>query len=485
MSNNIQLNNDLLRLAPVGFPIAGSIFGMFFEALLRKPAVAVLFSIAGLLGSIVTVFGGAVGLPGYGSELFGLDASAGILIAAASLFALFSLAIASDYLKPRDDEFPGELASLLVLVPAGIGLIAGAKHFMMIFLGIELLSIPLYALVGLRRQNARAIEGAIKYFLLGAFAAGFIAYGMALLFASEKTLDLSLLAGAAGKSPAAAAGTALILIGLLFKISAAPFHFWTPDAYEGAATPVTALMASCTKIAAVAALLKTVPLLSSAAWPALAAVALLTIAAGNFGALLQTRVKRLLAYSSVAHAGTLLIALAAERAASGKPIAADITKATQNASVFYLAIYGASALGAFGILAILERGGDRFLELADFRGLSRRRPFAAWMLTLFLLSLAGIPPTGGFWAKYFIFATAVRAGEVWLAVAGIVLSVVGVVYYLKVIATCFMSAEDDTLGAPSQGKAPFPAWLATTLAAAGVLAIGILPSQLLNILSRS
>jgi NADH-quinone oxidoreductase subunit N len=478
------MNDHILRLAPVGFPIAGSILGMFFESIVRRPVVAVLFAVLGLLGALITALGGAAGLPGYGSELFGLDGAGASLTAAAALFALFSLAVASNYLKPQEDEFPAELASLLVLVPAGVGLIAGARHFILIFIGIELLSIPLYALVGLRRHRAASIEGALKYFLLGAFAAGFIAYGMSLLFASERTLDLAALAGAAGRSPVAAAGTALVLAGLLFKISAAPFHFWTPDAYEGAATPITALMASCTKIAAVAALLKAMPLLPTSAWPVLGVLSILTIAAGNFGALMQSRVKRILAYSSIAHAGTLLLALAAERAASGTAAAADISRATTQSAVFYLAAYGASALGAFGILAILERGGDRFIDLADFRGLSRRQPLMAWLLAIFLLSLAGIPPTGGFWAKYFVFATAVRAGQVWLAVAGIVLSVLGVAYYLRVISTCFMSPEDEELGAPPQGKTPLAALLATVLAAIGIAAIGFLPSQWIDAIGR-
>ncbi|MBI3820509.1 MAG: NADH-quinone oxidoreductase subunit N [Planctomycetes bacterium] len=478
------MSDDLLRFAPIALPIAGAVLGMLLEALLRKPKVAMWLTVASLAGSIVSVFGGATGLAGYGSELYTLDAAGGILTAGASAFALLALFLSVNYLKPQDDEFPGEIPILLALVPAGIGIIAGARHAMMIFLGIELLSVPLYALVALRRANAAAVEGAVKYFLLGAFAAGFITFGMSLLFASEHSLDLDALRAAAGRSPVAAAGTALFLAGLLFKLSAAPFHFWTPDAYEGAATPVTALMASTTKIGAVAGLLKITPLLPASAWPALAAIALLSIAAGNFGALLQDRVKRILAYSSVAHAGTILLALAAGLSAADPALAADLHSAASRASVYYLIAYGASAFGAFGIIAILERGGDRFRTIGDFRGLSRRQPAAAWLLTFFLLSLGGIPPTGGFWAKYFVFATAVQAGQLWIAVAGIILSVVGVAYYLRIVATCFMASEDAELGAPPQGKVPLPALLATLAAGVGVLVLGFAPAELLGLIGR-
>lgn len=472
------MKDDLLRFAPVALPAAAAVAGMLLEALLRKPAVSFLLTILGLAGAIVSVFGGAIALPGYGSHLFQLDFAGGMFTAAACAFSLLALLISVNYLNPRDDEFPGELAMLLALIPAGIGLVAGARHIMMIFLGIELLSIPLYALVALRRKNAAAIEGAMKYFLLGAFAAGLITYGMSLIFASEHSLDLQTLEGAASKSTVAAAGTVLVLAGLLFKISAAPFHFWTPDAYEGAATPITALMASTTKIAAVAGLLKIAPLLPGSSWPALAAVALLTIAAGNFGALLQDRVKRMLAYSSVAHAGTILVAIAAERSAAGGIHSKDVSQATIQASIFYLIAYGASALGAFGILAILERGGERYQSIGDFRGLSRRRPALAFLLAFFLLSLGGIPPTGGFWAKYLVFASAVQAGQIWLAAVGIVLSVVGVAYYLKIVATCFMESEEESLGAPSQGNIPLPAFVATVVAAVAVLILGVAPSVL-------
>lgn len=471
------MKDDLLRFAPVALPIAGFVTGLLAEALLNAPILAFFATAASLVGSIVCIVGGAVGLPGYASDLFMLDSAGGILTAAAAVFALLSLLISRGYLKSDDDEFPGEFSSLLALVPAGIGIVAGSRHAMMVFLGIELLSIPLYALVGLRRRSTAAIEGSLKYFLLGAFAAGMIAYGMSLLFASEHTLQLEALAGASGRSLAAAGGAALILAGLLFKISAAPFHFWTPDAYEGAPTPVTALMASSTKIAAVAGLLKLAPVLPHSAWPALAVISIITIAAGNLGALMQNRVKRMLAYSSVAHAGLILLALAAERSTAAGPRSAEVWNATIRSCIFYLTAYGASALGAFGTIAMLERGGERFRSLDDFRGLAKRNPLSAGLLAFFMLSLAGIPPTGGFWAKYYVFVTAINAGQIALAVTGIVLSVIGVAYYLRVIAICYMSSEEDA-GAEVESAPPLAALLGTFGAATAVLVLGFAPTQL-------
>jgi NADH-quinone oxidoreductase subunit N len=474
------VNDSLLRVAPVAFPIAGSILGMAMEAVFRVRAFATILGVAGLVGSIATALGGAVGAPGFGSEIFALDGAGAVLTAAASAFALASIALAHGYLRPDEEEFPAELVLLLVLVPAGIGLVAGAKSLILVFLGIELLSIPLYALVGLRRKREASIEAAVKYFLLGAFAAGFIAYGLSLVYAGEHTLDVAALRGAAARSGAAATGTALVAAGLLFKISAAPFHFWTPDAYEGAATPVTALMSASTKIAATMGLLLVLPMLPAKAWVIFAVLAILSIAAGNLGALLQDRVKRILAYSSVAHAGTLLLALAAGLAASAGPLAVDLARATREAAVFYLAGYGASVLGAFGVLAVLERGGERFSSIEDFRGLARRQPLAAGLLTFFLLSLAGIPPTAGFFAKYFVFVAAIRADLIGISIVGIVLSVIGVAYYLRIVGTCYMASEEERLGAPPQGRAPITAWLALAGAAAAVVLLGLFPGAVLG-----
>lgn len=478
------MSEPLLRLAPVALPIGGSVLGILFESIFRRPWIATAFAVAGLAGAILTSLGGAAGLPGYGSHLFGLDGRGALLTAAAACFALLTLGLSDRYLPAEEEEFPAERSALLVLVPAGIAMVVGARHLMVVFLGIELLSVPLYALAALRRGKARSVEGAVKYFLLGAFAAGFLAYGMALLYASEYTLELEKLRGAAVKSTAAALGTGFVIAGLLFKISAAPFHFWTPDVYEGSATPVTALMASSTKIAATVGLLLTAPLLSPALWPLLAAASILSIAAGNLAALAQSNVKRLLAYSSVAHAGTVLLAITAQVAASASPSASEVATSASEAAVFYLAGYGFSVLGAFGVLAILERGGSRFGSIADFRGLSRRQPLAAGLLLLFLLSLAGIPPTAGFWAKYLAFAALIRADLVALAVGGIVLSVLGAAYYLRWIAICFMASEEESPGTPPQGRGPFVAWLAVGAASAGVAVLGLAPSLLLGALPR-
>ncbi len=477
-------NDDWLRLAPVGLPMAGFVIAVLVDALAGRRLLTLWIAVATLAGTLLALFGGAVGLGGYGSEVFGLDRASGVFTGSAVAFALATIFLASSDRDRPGHRFPGEFLALVLLVPAGVGLVAGARHLLVLFLGIELLSVPLYTLVAMRRGRGAAVEGAVKYFLLGAFAAGFLLYGMALLFSAEGTLDVARLQAAAGRSTAGTAGAALVLVGLLFKVSAAPFHFWTPDAYEGASTPVTALMASATKVAAVAALLLVVPMLPASTAPAIAAIAVLTIVAGNLGALVQERTKRLLAYSSVAHAGTLLLALAAERSAASGPMAAEISRSATISAAFYLAAYGASVLGAFGVLAMLERGGDSFARVADLRGLGRRRPGLALLFSFFALSLAGIPPTGGFWAKYLVFATAIRAEMVALAVAAIVLTVIGAAYYLRLVATCFMSAEEEGEGAAVEEGLPWPALLATVAAAVAVAALGLFPDPLLIPLAR-
>jgi len=485
--------SDWMRLAPIGIPAVGSVLVIFADALTGKRTLSVLLGVLSLAAAFASLFQGAVvsaaepiAAGRFAAELFGLDFSAAFLTGAAILFALGALALSRGYLAPEEDEFPSEMVALLLLIPAGVGMVAGARHFLMLFLGIELLSIPLYILVAMRRRREAAVEGALKYFLLGAFAAGFLLYGMSLLFAEGHTLRLDQLRGIGGQSTVGLVGVALVLVGLLFKISAAPFHFWTPDAYEGAATPVTALMASATKVAAVAALLRVLPLLPASSAPVLAALAVLTMAAGNLGALLQDRVKRMLAYSSVSHAGTLVLGFAAERAASSGPAAADLSQAVWSASSFYLAVYGASAIGAFGVIAMLERrtagdSGERFQLLSDFRGLVRRRPLLAWLLVFFLLSMAGIPPTGGFWAKYLVFAATVRADLIGWAIAGVLLSVVGAAYYLRLVGALILAPVEDERRFDDAGTAPF-ASLATALAAAAVVVVlGFAPSRLLDV----
>jgi len=380
-----------------------------------------------------------------------------------------------DYYE-EDRPFVTEHDALMLTTPIGMMLMAGAQDLIVFFIGLELLSIPLYALAAFRRNRARSVEAGLKYFLLGAFAAAFFLYGAALLYTDTGTLSLVKLRETGVGSPLALAGVALLVSSVFFKISVFPFHLWVPDVYEGSPTPVTALMATGTKAAAFAFLLNTAFLLPGSAAMAVALIALLTMAAGNLGALVQTDVKRMLAYSGIAHAGTLLLVVAGSLAGDPRPGGA------LQAALFYMGAYVFTAAGAFGLIALLERGGERFTSLDSIRGLARSRPWVAAALALFMLSLGGIPATGGFLGKYLVFYTAVRADLVSVAVIGILLSVVALGYYLRVIVAMYMQPVSEGLepSRPEPAGTAVPATVAAAVCAFFVLAMGVLPGWFLD-----
>jgi NADH-quinone oxidoreductase subunit N len=398
----------------------------------------------------------------------------GLIFVGAALFAwLFSR-----HYYEEDRPFQSEHDALLLATPIGMALMAGAGDLLVFFVGLELLSIPLYALAAFRRDRALSVEAGLKYFLLGAFAAAFFLYGAALIYAATGTISLAELADDAARratlsSPLALAGVGLVVASLAFKASVFPFHLWVPDVYQGSPTPVTALMATGTKAAAFAFLLSAVDLLPVSSASAVAWIAILTMAAGNFAALVQTDVKRMLAYSGVAHAGTALLAIAGARAGDPEPGGA------LHALVFYMAAYLATAAGAFGLLARLERCGVP-PTLEALRGLSQTRPWTAAGLTLFLLSLGGIPATGGFLGKYLVFAVAVRADMIAIAVVGVLLSVVALGYYLRVVVAMYMQPASEGAHADATTPGALPSAIAAGLCAALVLALGLLPRVFLE-----
>lgn len=394
-----------------------------------------------------------------------------IFIAATALAWLFSRGYYSE-----DAAFVDEHDALVLTTPIGMLLMAGAQDLIVFFIGLELLSIPLYSLAAFRRRRIKSVEAGLKYFLLGAFAAAFFLYGAALLYTATGTLSLVSLRSLDTTSPLAMAGVGLIAASLFFKISVFPFHLWVPDVYEGSPTPVTALMATGTKAAAFAFLLNIVFLLPASAATGIAVIALVTMAAGNLGALVQTDLKRLLAYSGIAHAGTLLLVVAGTLAGDPEP------RGAIQAALFYMAAYVFTAGGAFGLIALLEQGGQRVMTLDSIRGLSRRRPFIAAALTLFMLSLGGIPATGGFLAKWFVFSVAVRADMIGIAICGVLLSVVALAYYLRVIIAMYMQAapEDAEQEAGAPASSSLPATLAAVACAGLVLAMGVLPRWFLE-----
>src|SRR6266705_2142696 len=334
-----------------------------------------------------------------------------------------------------------EFYALLFFATAGMGVLASAQELLTGFIGLEMSSISSYVLAGYRRDSLKSSESAMKYFLLGSFATAFFLYGIALVYGATGTTQLSKMA----EADAVASGTllklglAMILIGLGFKVAAAPFQVWTPDVYEGAPTPVTALFSAGPKAAAFALLLRifaTVPAATHFWFWAFWGLAALTMFAGNLGALVQTNVKRLLAYSSIAHAGYILVAFAAvtSMARGGSAEAAPAYAAV----LFYLLSYALVKLGAFTIVSQLGGTGEKHLSLDDYGGLSQRQPFVSAALSVYLLSLLGLPVTAGFFGKFYIFKAAVNSHLLWLAVLMAINSVIGAYYYLRVIGVMYM-----------------------------------------------
>src|SRR5437016_7920504 len=392
---------------------------------------------------------------------------------------------AGPYLERERLPF-AEFYALLLFATAGMGVLASAQELLTAFIGLEMSSISSYILAGYRRDSLKSTESAMKYFLLGSFATAFFLYGIALVYGSSGTTMLTKMGSEElFHSKLFELGLALILVGLGFKVAAAPFQVWTPDVYEGAPTPVTALFSAGPKAAAFALLLRifaTVPAATQYWFWAFWILAVLTMFAGNLGALVQNNVKRLLAYSSIAHAGYILVAFAAVTGmtsgesgnAGGVPAYAAV--------LFYLLSYALVKVGAFTIVSQLGGKDEKYVTLEDYAGLSQRHPVAAAALSLFLLSLLGLPVTAGFFGKFYVFKAAVNSNLIWLAVLMAVNSIIGAYYYLKVIVAMYMRepSEDSAATAPIS----FPATVNIVLAvsAIGTVYFGLFPNQVLRLL---
>jgi NADH-quinone oxidoreductase subunit N len=381
----------------------------------------------------------------------------------------------------RREGLPGgEYAALTLFAIAGMMLMAAATDLLVIFLALEVFSLAVYVLTGIRRASPEGAEAAFKYFLLGGFSSACFLYGIAFTFAvtgstrlDQVGAELARQANQPGVLVLLAAG--LLLVGFGFKVSAVPFHMWTPDAYQGAPTVVTGFMSTAVKAAAFAAFVRV--FLSAfeplrAHWvPVLWAVAVATMIGGTVVGVVQTNVKRLLAYSSIAHAGYLLVGLIAA------------SPAGKAAVLFYLAAYAVTNLGAFGVVAMLGRGDHPHDRLEDFAGLWHRRPGLAGLLAVFLLSLGGFPPTAGFVGKWYIFSAAIQEGYYGLALVGVLTSVVSVYFYLSVIVRMYMTeAPADVPGAPAL---PAVAAVALGVAVVAVFYLGVLPARVLDLAARS
>ncbi len=386
-----------------------------------------------------------------------------VICYAAALVVLLSI----DYLRRSTPE-TGEYYALVLFSTAGMTLLAAGADLVVLFLALELMSLSLYVLAGLFKRELASSEASMKYFILGAFASSFLLYGIALIYGATGTTNLDRIASVtAGRphDPLVVIGLGLLLVGFGFKISSVPFHMWAPDVYQGAPTSVTALIATGSKAAAFAALIRVLVTAlrgSQPEWTALLwIVAVVTMTVGNVAAIAQSNLKRLLAYSSVAHVGYMLIGVVAGGSAGG------------GAVLFYLLTYAFTTAGAFGVITLCERARAEAVEVGDYAGLARRHPILAAALALFLLSLVGIPPLAGFVGKFYLFGAAVRAGYLWLAVLGVLNSAIAAYYYLRVVVFMYMREPD---GAGVTLVPSFAGGLALAVALVGIVLLGVLPA---------
>jgi NADH-quinone oxidoreductase subunit N len=415
-------------------------------------------------GSHIESFSGSVVLDNF-ATFFKI-----IFLVAAGLAILIS-----DSYMEREGCNHGELYPLILFTVVGMMLMASGTDLMTIFLGLEVMSVSLYVLAGFNRANKKSNEAGLKYFLLGAFSTGFLLYGMAFIYGATGTTRLYKIATIVGQMtlPSAnillVAGMFLMMTGFAFKIAAAPFHMWTPDVYEGAPTPMTAFMSAGPKAAGFAALLRiflvALPTLQVEWSQVLWVLAVLTMTVGNITALRQDNIKRVLAYSSIAHAGYALVGFVAGNGTGTAGI------------LFYMLSYSFMNIGAFAIVILVSKKGETNGNVSDFAGLGFKRPLLALVMTLFLFSLAGVPPAAGFIGKFYLFSGAIQKGYIWLAVIGVLNSAASVYYYLRIMVFMYFKESTEEF---EWVQVTAPVALALIIAAAGTLIPGIVPSFILQ-----
>jgi NADH-quinone oxidoreductase subunit N len=426
--------------------------------------VVAAFQTIGLWGRSGTDFAGMVYLDNF-AFFFYL-----VFILGAALTVLISQQYLEDYGKNLSEYY-----ALILFATVGMMLMAAGAHLIMIFLGLEVMSIAVYVLAGLFREDVRSNEASLKYLILGSFSSAFLLFGMAMLYgAAGGTLFLNdlpkRLALETASQPLILSSIGLLLVGFGFKVASAPFHMWTPDVYEGAPTSVTAFMAVAVKAAAFAAFARVFFLAFPAMkvdWNMLVWVlAVATMTIGNIAAIAQTNIKRMLAYSSIAHAGYLLVALVAANQLGAVSL------------LYYLLAYTLMNLGAFGVVILVGRKKDSYLNIYDYSGLAAQHPVLAASMALFMFALAGIPPTAGFVGKFYVFSAAIQAGYIWLAIIGVMNSLVSVYYYLRITVLMYMKPAEADLGPVVFSPAQTAVVAVTAL---GVLLIGIFPGSLYDL----
>jgi NADH-quinone oxidoreductase subunit N len=467
--------NEVYSIIPLIIIGAGILISIFIELYSKNGKVIlpwfsfVLFIAAGFY-SLLTVQNQSVvfenmlatgGIPNIFFFIFNIGAALVCLLSA-------------DYTKKYGINY-SEYYILIQSSVLGMMMMAGAKSLFMIFLGLEVMSVCFYVLAGVNRRKDKAIEASLKYFLLGSFATGFLVYGIALIYGSAHTTSIDIItAGFAEYSSDIIflVGILLFLIGFSFKIAAFPFHMWVPDVYEGAPTTVTGLFSTIGKAAAFAAIIATLTALfsgdsTSMFLPYLAVLSIFSMLYGSIVAIAQSNIKRMLAYSSISHAGYILIGLAAGTSTGIAGV------------VFYLAVYTFMNLAAFGIIALIEGENDSNLDINSYAGLGTKSPVLAALLAIIMFSLAGLPPLAGFFAKYYVFIAAIKSGLTWLAIIGIISSVISVYFYLRIVVLMYFKESENEVTYEKSFSGLFGVAVSVLL----VILLGIVPGSLLDLIT--
>ncbi len=448
----------------------------------RRITLSVWLALIGIMATLIVCV--VLGASGYSEVAFShgviLDGFAYFFDIASLAGAAIAVLLSIQYLE-REEIARGEYYALLLFTVAGMLLLTSASDLVVFFLALEALSLSLYVLAGYNRTRLSSEEAGMKYFLLGAFSFGFLLYGVALVYGATGATSYTGISAALHRTPDLVngalmrVGVALIVVGFGFKLAFVPFHMWTPDVYEGAPTPITAFMSVGTKVAVFGALVRMVDFAfpdMAAVWVVvISALTVLTILMGNIIALAQTNIKRLLAYSSIAQAGYVLVAV--------------VAGANGTASVmFYLLGYTAMNLGAFAVVIALGQRGEPNLDIREFSGLGYRQPWLAAALTLFMLSLAGVPPTVGFFGKFYLFSAAVEAGRTDLAIVGVIGTAISVYYYLRLVVLMYMRQPEQAAAGVS-ATIPFPVQFSLVVTAVATIVLGIIPTGLVYLAQQA
>jgi NADH-quinone oxidoreductase subunit N len=476
----IPQSEDYIRILPEIVLSAFGIVIMLLEPLLDEEKSQKLLGFIALAGSVAGIAATWVMSGSHGvafSKMVKVDDFSVFFHVLVIAIAAVIILISYEYMAVQRIR-AGEYYALILFGTVGMALMSSAVELVLIFIALEISSISSYILAGFRRNEAASSESSLKYFLLGSFATAFFLYGVALIFGATGSTNIDIISRKLQAGPVALlayVAVAFMFVGLGFKVAAAPFHIWTPDVYEGAPAPIVGFMSTAPKAAAFAVLLRVVFAINPPGrfWLIWVSAAL-SMTLGNLGALLQTNVKRLLAYSSIAHAGYLLVAFAMltpQDSANGV-----------SAAMFYTAAYAAMNVGAFAVVSHFANAGERYVTLEDYEGLGRTSPLLAATLTIFLLSLIGIPMTGGFFAKFYVFSAALKANLVWLALIGFLNSAVGAYYYLRIIVVMYMRESRREVPVT---PIPLGLGLALAITVAATLYLGILPNRVLQFTRRS